>query len=98
MFFYELKLDKNAKNQPIIISKINLDNPFTRNKNKNFNNANNNNLEDKEKIKKNFEEDKNQKDIKANNNNHILTRKSKVKTHKNDNVLIENFEERLDKL
>jgi len=50
-------LDKNAKNQPIIISKINLDNPFTRNKNKNFNNANINNLEDK-----------NQKDIKANNN------------------------------
>ena len=71
-------MDKNPKNQPIIIRKINLDNPFTSNKNKNFNNANINNLEDKEKIQKNFKEDKNQKDVKANNNNHILNSKVQV--------------------
>jgi len=93
-----LNLDKNAKNQPIIISKINLDNPFTNNKNNNFQNANYNNLEDKELIKRNFEENRNQKDIQAYNNNNILNTKSQVNTNKNDNVQIENFEERLDKL
>lgn len=100
-----MKLDKNAKQQPIILSKITLDNPFINTKNNNFPNVNYNKAqEEREIINKNFEENKNQKEtahsnFKNNNNFNYLTNTSLVNTNlvKND-LPIENFEERLDKL
>jgi len=102
-----LKLDKNTKNQPLIISKINLDcpNPIANNlNNKNLmimNNGHNNNKasEEIEKTGKEFEENKNEKDAVQANNYFIkkLNQERLVNMVKNE-IPIANFEERLDKM